>query len=224
VVGLLSSVLAAWLLAAFSVLQLPWALVAGLSLLAVIQTSLLVIRRTQPVPWPLQTVGVIRVHASDKINAETAVGGATHSILFWGISAKRTASSPLVRAAIIRVAKAGGEVRFLLLDPNSAFLQQRAGEEGESPEAWRSDIAATIQRLKEFAAREGIAIGIRIADEMPVWRILIIDRLVLYVNYFLPSLQGSQSPQLEVAVIEHGLAWPLLRQFEACWRRAKDAT
>jgi hypothetical protein len=78
-------------------------------------------------------------------------------------------------------------------------------------------------RLKNFAAREQIAIGIRTFDEVPVWRMLAIDRSVLYVNYFLPDLQGPQSPQLEVLVVEHGLAWPLLRQFEACWRRGTDA-
>jgi len=222
-VGLVSSVLAAWLLATFSVLNLPWALVAGLSLLAMVESYLLFIHRSRLVLDPLNAIGISKIHLYEKISAETAVVNATYSIIFWGISAKRTASSPTVRDAISRVAKTGGEVRFLVMNPNSTFLQERAKEEGESFEAWRNDIVSTIKRLKDLATREGIVIKVRTMDEVPVWRVIIINRSSFYINYYLPSLQGPQSPQLEVTTVEHGLALPYLRQFEACWQRGTDA-
>jgi hypothetical protein len=218
-VAVVGAVVAALILNGFRLVTYPWAITIGIGGLAIVEAFFLWRSRYRK---SATTIGLVNVNIGSNTPIESICEGANHSFYFWGISGKRTASNPRCREAMIRIGRNGGEIRFLLLSPKSSKLVQRAGDEQEGSEAWINDITATRTRLQQLAERETINIQVRYFDRYPVWRMNIIDRRTIYLNWFLPGKQGPESPELKLSVVDDGICWPFLREFDDCWEEAAD--
>lgn len=142
---------------------------------------------------------------------------------FLGVSSKRTMSNPVVQKKLIELGKDGGEIKILLLNPESEFVKSRADDEKESSKAWVSDIKATIERLKDLANRKDINIEVKLYDQYPVWRLSVVDDEEMYVNFFLKGQQGPQSQLLYVKNKDNDLFNALMLEYERIWDSSVDA-
>lgn len=221
-IGAVGSLVAAAVLGGFSLLPLAWSVAAGLLVLLGVESWLLWRHRGRQSSVSGAAIGLMRVNTGHNTAAEDLVSTAVQSFEFWGISGKRTVSNPRVQQAMIRIARNGGAVRFLLLSPVSPNMRLRAADERESADAWINDIRATHSRLQQLAEREQIKIDVRFFDQYPVWRMYILDRRSIYLNWFLPGKQGPESPELLLESVTDGLSSPLLREFDESWKEAKD--
>lgn len=163
--------------------------------------------------------GLIAINSSDstKIGIVEVVPQLRHSFSFWGISAKRTISSLPFRTLLNEIQKTNIKIRFLLFDPNSENVERKAKDESDSPEAWKRDISATIERIKELINKYPNNIELHIYSEFPIWRIMFIDESSAIVHYFPSGKQGPESPQLIVDKRENSLFEPLFKEFNEIW-------
>lgn len=219
--GVTASIIASAIFAGLQVLPVTWAIVVALGAATIAEAYTIYRLWHVPIAIPAQAVGITNVTRNKNVPLEEIVDLASHSVYFWGISGKRTISNPAFRETIIRVARSGGDVRFLLASPTSAVLRLRAEEEKESVDAWINDIEGTAERFRQLAEREHVPLHIRFTNEYPVWRMLIMDRKYFYVHWFLPEKQGPQSPELTLEYTADGLARPLMKLFEETWRRCE---
>jgi hypothetical protein len=140
-----------------------------------------------------------------------------NSFYFWGISAKRTTSTPELQQKLIEIGRKNGDIRFLLFNPKGPELKCKAEDEGDDWRSWEKEISATIQRLKSIAKNNGIDIKIRVFDEFPVWRMTILDCKRIYLQYFLSGKQGPQSPLFVIDGKLDSLFWPFFLEFKKVW-------
>jgi hypothetical protein len=224
VFGVVASVVAAALLWVFGALGLAWsAAVGGVLISASTLWWGYQVRRRTAHDHLRRILGIAMAREGPNEEVEAMFDSARTSIDFWGVSANRTARSPLATAAMKRVGSHGGSVRFLLLVPQCSSVARRAAEEGEDPAAWSGEIRGTVTRLERLAERESIDIQVRYTTEYPIWRMVILDRDRILLNWFLPRRPGHHSPMAVITATEDGLFWPLQRSFEETWNRAEPA-
>ncbi|GAA1164999.1 DUF5919 domain-containing protein [Nocardioides aquiterrae] len=174
-------------------------------------------------PGELET-GITEIYAAPNEGVELMFSGAEHSIDFWGVSANRTGRSVASRDAMLRVGRNGGQIRFLLLNPDSPHLARRAADEGEDPEPWRTEIRGTVTRLKAHAHQHGYSLEVRYFDAYPVWRMVTIDRDRMTLNWFLPGRPGHHSPTIMLSgKPDLGVFKAFKREFEERWNEADPA-
>ncbi len=166
-------------------------------------------------------IGINNIYTTKKNSFSKIVENANNSFFFLGISAKRTNSSPIIQKKIIEIGRKNGEIRFLLLDPDSENVKKRADDEKDDYNSWKNEINATITRLKSLEKKHNITIQIRVFDEYPVWRMNIIDSNKIYLNYFLLNKQGAQSPQIELIENDNSIFWPLFNTYNELWKKSK---
>jgi len=218
-IGLASSLLATGLVYFLTSLAI-WASALLFASLAAVVVSFVLGQRLSPYSRSAQIRVGITAIASDaysKVTSDEAAEVADNSLYFLGISAKRTISSPGFRSLLERVPRESIRLRFLLLDPDSPNLDRKAKDEGDSPEAWRRDISATLSRLRELQEKHSKLIEVRVYSEFPVWRLTIIDEKRAIVHFFPSQKQGPESPQLDLLKGEGSYFEPLFKEFCEIW-------
>lgn len=165
----------------------------------------------------INEIGLKDVYTTNKPTLLDYLNETDNSFYFFGISAKRTTSTPELQQKLIELGRKDGDIRFLLFNPNGPNLKRKAQDEGDNWQSWEKEISATIERLKSIAKSNNIKIQIRLYDQFPVWRQVIIDRKKIYLNYFLSGKQGPQSPLLEITSREDSLFWPYYLEFREIW-------
>lgn len=115
------------------------------------------------------------------------------SIDFIGISGRTFFESGEIEEMVSRKARSGVRFRFLVLDPQSRFVEQKARDEGDEPAAWRHDIKASINRLHRLpVGADSNSIQVRTYDALPIWRLLLVDGKLGYVTYYPHGGRGKQ--------------------------------
>lgn len=147
----------------------------------------------------------------------------TSSFYFLGVSGNRTANNNELLNKLAKLARSGGEVRFLLFDPESSQFELRASDEGVIPELWEKDIAATVLRLKSAAKSHRATFHIRYYEAYPIWRMIVLDRQIIRLNYFLDKFRLTDSPKLKLTHCPNGLQGAFLKQFDEMWQSAREA-
>jgi len=142
--------------------------------------------------------------------------------VFWGISAKSILSNDEFREIIIKKAKGNCEFKFLLLDPNSPFVADKALEEGDTAEGWKNEIAANILRLRQLRDEHHLNIEIKVYDQFPVFRLIIANSNLMYFGWYSGGLQGIRSPLLIVQNNQGSLYQPARLSFNDLWVRAAE--
>lgn len=167
-------------------------------------------------------VGIEAVSPGPNDDVEQMLSDARHSIDFLGVTANRTARSPVCREAILKVAENSGRIRFLLLNPSSVHLDRRAQDEGDDAESWRTEIEGSVRRL-EMIKNEGANISVRFYDAYPLFRMVNLDNTTMHMNWFLDGRPGHNCPELTLRVDRVGLAAAVSRHFEELWSSGVNA-
>jgi hypothetical protein len=224
VIGTLVGSLLIWAANRYISLGIAWSICIALAivLLATIIIAYIRIKRKPSVLESLKFAGISEVNPGPNEEVEGMFNSATYSIDFWGVSANRTARSHSAQEAMRKVADNKGKIRFLLLNPESAYLEQRALDENEAPSSWRNDITSTLRRLKKLKTESDLPIDVRLYDAYPIWRVVIIDNKSLNVHWFLPKKPGHHSPELILLTTRDGLDIPIKRSFEETWRNSVE--
>jgi hypothetical protein len=114
----------------------------------------------------------------------------------------------LLRACLPRDQGGKGlRVRIALLDPDSAALEQRAAEIGESAESLASGVRLAEARLRELA--DSCDISVWRYRMLPTWRVIRTDS-TMFVGAFDAGWEGHESATYKVMATPHG---PLFRGF-----------
>ncbi len=120
------------------------------------------------------------------------------------------------------------KVRFLILDPNSQFVKQRAIEENRDFLDIGSDIAAADQMHSNFiihrlAPELRGRIELRHYDSAPAYFILSTSR-VMIVGFYLRDKRGEFFPHLELDIKGGGIYLPFLNHFDSLWEASRSTS
>ncbi len=103
-------------------------------------------------------------------------------------------------------------VRALLLDPDCPAAARRAGEIGESSEAFTAGIRLALARLREVAgSNAAVDLRVWLHVRLPVWRIIRLDE-VMYVSAFDAAWEGHESTVYEIPRTPRGAFWAGFRR------------
>lgn len=138
-------------------------------------------------------------------------------VCFLGILAKRTVNSDGFKEFLADRMNRPIKIRFLLLDPSSPVFRQRANDENESVIAWKQDLTSTLHRLSHYARRFSAIIEVHLYNVYPVWRIMIVDKRCVVVNFFLQGRRGTQSEQLLLSGADDDWTQAHVDYFEVLW-------
>jgi hypothetical protein len=113
--------------------------------------------------------------------------------------------------------------RFLLLNPESGYLEPFCRNEGSSAEQTRDKIIATTRALLRLASENALDVEVRWYDEYPIWRIVFVDDAVVHVGYYERGRKGYEGPRLVCPQSRHGgLYVPFLNTLEQAWENGVD--
>lgn len=84
-------------------------------------------------------------------------------------------------------------IRILMLDPKSPFVEVRAQEINESKNAVTKGIKYSIGELIEVKDAKNLNLKIKVYDELPIWRLMFFDNSV-FVSSFQKGKEGAKLP------------------------------
>jgi hypothetical protein len=178
--------------------------------------------KNQTIATP-SSAGIREIPKTASTDIELSSSSCTNSFYFLGVSSNRTANNNTLLQQLAALARSGGDVRFLLFDPNSTHLERRASDEGATPEIWSKDIAATVERLSAAAIAHGTRFQIRYYSAYPIWRMIILDRRTIRLNFFLDKRRLTDSPVLELGIGDMHIQQAFLKHFDELWQSGRDA-
>jgi len=149
------------------------------------------------------------------------IKNANVSVEFIGISARTFFESEHLEEMMKKKVRADVAFKFLILESKSPFVEIKAKDEGDDPEAWRHDIEASsrrIERIKKGTVPEKIEA--RSYDELPVWRGIFVNHKIAYITYYPHGHRGKYSPVFVVENKESSLYIPLYIHYLQLWERA----
>jgi hypothetical protein len=76
-----------------------------------------------------------------------------------------------------------GEVRILLFNPESALIEEAAKNIGMTTAVYKDEVNSSIEYCKKLNTRNGGKIFLKLYDEMPLWKIVIVDNFLRVQNY-----------------------------------------
>lgn len=210
--------------------QFQWTVWSGTTLLLSVVTMFLATqlwrmhsRQNKSTVVPSE-VGIHEIPNTANNHLELSAKSCTASFYFLGVSSNRTANNNTLLQTLAGLARSGGDVRFLLFDPNSPHFERRARDEGATPEMWAKDIAATVERLSAAAVAHGTRFQIRYYDAYPIWRMIILDRRTIRLNYFLDKRRLTDSPLIELEIGDLHVQQAFLKHFDETWQMGRPAS
>ena len=143
----------------------------------------------------LMQTGLIATHKSAYKTRDSTIADAEEYYWLMGVSAQYVRSAEAFLKYLPDYKRRMCKYRFLLLNPKSPYLEQHTRREGRSASVVAGVIRNSIDELKDFQSRNNLTIEIRLYDDLPVFRILIIDKKLCYVSFY-GNLQGIDTPQM----------------------------
>ena len=108
-----------------------------------------------------------------------------------------------------------GEIRVLLLDPDSATLKNRAVELGHDPDSFATDCRSALRNVGAVARKYAVKIEARTYDREPILRSIIFDKAAL-VSFYVGK-DGHIPIQYEIRKRPYSL-WHLVdRIYDDLW-------
>jgi hypothetical protein len=169
-------------------------------------------------------VAVVKKIPRERVSLGQLISNAHDEVVFFGISAKRSVTDDKFRRTLEQLSNPKIRIRFLLLDPVCAAFDERAQEEGEPSEAWRSDLQTTTTRLSAYKHRMNLDIQLRFFSVYPIWRAIIVDRKQVYVSVFLPGKRGTEAFQYHLSVENEELAYGLIKTYHTIWEQSREVS
>ena len=111
-----------------------------------------------------------------------------------------------------------GEVRIILLSPDSEYLPERAADVGMTEGEYREEIRAALEQIQRWRD-SGHRISHRTYDSLPNWKIILTSRLV-WVQYYRHRKHVQETPvyQFYATNGETGLYHLFNEEFARIWR------
>lgn len=174
----------------------------------------------------LRATGTVRIEEEGNLGNSMTLGKAIRNarkeVDFMGIAAKRSVGEDELKRVLAARVGTTFRLRFLLLNPDSPAFIARAVEEHESPDTWRLELAATIDRLRRYRAAYQLDIQVKLSSSFPVWRLILIDDEQAWINVFLPEHRGTESPQHKFDAVLPDMAYGFARMFQAAWEECSN--
>ncbi|GAA4486459.1 hypothetical protein GCM10023191_012670 [Actinoallomurus oryzae] len=167
------------------------------------------------------TINIVARAPSERLSVGDLISETRREIAFFGISAKRTVTEDIFRRALEKRHDRPIIIKFLLLDPSCKAFDERAKEEGEPSDAWRTDLETTVSRLRAFAKLMGVSIEMRLATGYPVWRAIIVDDEQVFVSTFLPGRRGTEAIQYCMSRSDVELTHGIIKSYQLAWKQAR---
>ena len=155
--------------------------------------------------------GIIKILGSSvKGEGSTAsyMKKATHSICFVGIAASKWVSNPDLLEKTIRsiCSLNSGYIKFLLLNPNSqAATKLSLAQESYNDDSVKQKIENSLKKLKEITENLSRSypqvldrFEIHLYDQMPIYRLTIIDSSRAYFCFYQKGCDGSRLKQFVI--------------------------
>jgi hypothetical protein len=113
-----------------------------------------------------------------------------------------------------------GEVRFLLLDPDSEYNEVRAHEMGHEVDSKKRGIKHTLDDLVAMNQYiDNVDVKTRLYDSLPVWNLLFLGD-VLFLAFYLKGIAGFRSLCLEI-LRPSALFLAFEKYYTVVWKDAK---
>jgi hypothetical protein len=172
----------------------------------------------------LGSIGISNIYPNyhDSEPVDQLLMQAKTSFDFLGISGRTFFEGAHIDDKIRQRMKEGITFRFLVLNPESPHLAEKALGEGDVPEAWKADIGASIVRIKALQKEVGgHRITVKTYDSPPLWRAFFLDQATAYVNYYSLGCGGKDTPIIVIESSTASLFNPFFGFFKHLWENAK---
>ncbi len=166
--------------------------------------------------------GIKRVYKPKYITTAKALEKTDSSFYFLGVSAKSTADDKDVEKQFLRLqSNSGYDIKFLLMNPLAiANITARANDENGNVNSWILDMKSSLSNLKNLADKHNIKIQIKLYDEYPLWRMIVIDKKIVFLNYALQKTKINSSPLIKMTNKDNALCNTFIRQFDLLWEKS----
>ncbi len=116
-----------------------------------------------------------------------------HSPLWiLGATGKETFSSP-TSPLFDALRTFSGEIKVLLVRPNSVAFDHRCNSLGLSKDNYTGDILDSIEYCKELVTKKGRSVELKLYESPPIWKMFLTNR-VLWVQYYKPGEHVDKTP------------------------------
>ena len=146
----------------------------------------------------------------------------TSEFKYMGISARTVLIDDEYIKEMIQKAKGNCVFKFLILDPECSFVEEKAIEEGDTCSGWKKEIEATISRLKKLREKHDLKIEVRTHDTYPIFRMIIINSNNLFFSWYPVGRRGSNSPLSVFSNSRNSMYEPLTGYFDKLWISCKE--
>lgn len=140
----------------------------------------------------------------------------TSEFRFMGISAKTLLIDEAFDREMIQKARGSCHFKFLLLNPQSKYVKEKAIEEGDTPIGWKNEIEASIERLHTLRDQHHLNLEIRLFDSYPIFRIILVNS-IMYFSWYPSGRRGSTSPMQISENINQSMYEPFSNYFNKLW-------
>jgi hypothetical protein len=171
-------------------------------------------------------IGVANIYETGR-NMPTMIEIVTegrNEIRVLGISMRNLLAEPGMESLIREKAREGCVFRFLLLNPDSPYVETKAQDENDHPEAWVNDIKGAVSRLKILQQELGAnRLEFRFYDSYPIWRGTLVDNRKAYIGYYPHGHKGKDSSGAEIINGKRSFYDPFSDYFNELWKASKTA-
>ncbi len=119
-----------------------------------------------------------------------------------------------------------GSISILLMKPGSYGFKKRTAELNKNEEAYRKEIADSIDYCRSLVVKYKKSIDIRLYEDEPIWKMIFSDRY-LWLQYYDPKDDVDNTPvytlQTRAQATDSSLYYPLVRVFLRRWNDAKSS-
>jgi hypothetical protein len=166
-----------------------------------------------------ELAGITSVYKPNYITTVKALEKTESSFCFLGVSAKSTADNKEVEKQFLRLQNHSGyEIKFLLMSPSATDnIKARAKDENADYKAWILHMKSSLLSLQKIAESHNLNIQIRLYDEYPLWRMIVIDKKRVFLNYALPNIKINSSPLIKMTNKDNALCNTFIRRFDLLW-------
>jgi hypothetical protein len=152
----------------------------------------------------LSRVGITNAFETTKkgVSAAASLRQVKRELAFRGIGAKKLTESPEFDAMVRRCKDAGGNLRFLLSNPDNPALEEMAKRNGRNDLSYRSRVKESIREIFTRVTALGADFEVRLYDlkqeiSLPHFRLMFIDeRLCIFSQLLWSASEGLDNPQL----------------------------
>ncbi len=163
----------------------------------------------------LTQTGIVDILKNAQQADDIGLEEVTKSYWFMGISSQYAYTQVRFRE---RLSERGRQCRFLLLNPDSSYIKTVEEREGAQI---KQNILTTIENIKEIRQRSNPNIEVRLYDELPIFRLVIVNEAKCFVSYY-STRRGVANPQLIFEDTKNDTSFytPFLNLFLWYWEKS----